>query len=45
MPIDNICVYMAHVSFYVCCSNCVGVRVNFYCIAAVVEDSVLVLEC
>ena len=22
---DNICMYMAHVCFYVCCSDCVGV--------------------
>ena len=21
---DNICMYMAHVCFYVCCSDCVG---------------------
>ena len=24
MPRDNRCVYMAHVCFYVCCSDCVG---------------------
>ena len=23
MPTDNICVYMAYVCFYVCCSDCV----------------------
>ena len=28
MPIDNRCVYMAHVCFYVCCSDCVG---GLYC--------------
>ena len=25
MPRDNRCMYMAHVCFYVCCSDCVGV--------------------
>ena len=25
MPRDNICMYMAHVCFYVGCTNCVGV--------------------
>ena len=24
MPRDNICMYMAYVGFYVCCSDCVG---------------------
>ena len=24
MPRDNRCMYMAHVRFYVCCSDCVG---------------------
>ena len=24
MPSNNICMHMAHVSFYICCSNCVG---------------------
>ena len=33
--------YMAHVCFYVCCSNCVGVCLNFSCVAAVVKDSVV----
>ena len=43
---DNICMYMAHVCFYVCCSDCVGVCGNVYCIAAVVKDSVFcALEC
>ena len=27
--------------FYVCCSDCVGVCGNVYCIAAIVKDSVL----
>ena len=35
-------VYMAHVCFYVCCSDCV----NACCVAAVVQNSVfLALEC
>ena len=37
--------YMAHVCFYVCCSDCVGVCGNVCCVAAVVKDSVLALEC
>ena len=37
---DNICMYMAHVCFYVCCSDCVGVCGNVCCVAAVVKDSV-----
>ena len=40
MPRDNICVYMAHVCFYVCCSDCVGVCGNVCCVAAVVKNSV-----
>ena len=36
---DNRCMYMAHVSFYVCCSDCVGVCGNFCCVAAVVKNS------
>ena len=40
------CVYMAHASFYVCCSDCVAVCRNVCCVAAVVKDSVLLaLEC
>ena len=41
MPRDNRCVYMAHVCFYVCCSDCVGVCGNVCCVAAVVKNSVL----
>ena len=42
MPRDNRCMYMAHVCFYVCCSDC-G---NVCCVPAVVKDSgVLALEC
>ena len=39
MPRDNICMYMAHVCFYVCCSDCGGVCENVYCVAAVVTNS------
>ena len=38
-PRDNRCVYMAHVCFYVCCSDCVGVCGNVCCVAAVVKNS------
>ena len=31
---------MAHVCFYVCCSDCVGVCGNVCCVAAIVKDSV-----
>ena len=37
---DNRCMYMTHVCFYVCCSDCVGVCGNVCCVAAVVKDSV-----
>ena len=43
MPRDNRCMYMAHVCIYVCCSDCVGVCGNVYCVAAVVKDSVFSL--
>ena len=36
---DNRCMYMAHVCFYVCSSDCVGVCGNICCVAAVVKDS------
>ena len=42
---DNRCMYMVHVCFYVCCSDCVGVCGNVCCVAAIVENSVLPLEC
>ena len=46
MPRDNRCMYMTHVCFYVCCSDCMGVCGNVCCVAAVVKDSVfLALEC
>ena len=35
MPRDNRCMYM----FYVCSGDCVGVRGNVCCVAAVVKDS------
>ena len=37
--LDNRCVYMAHVCFYVCCSDCVGVCGNVCCVAVVVKNS------
>ena len=40
IPRDNRCMYMEHVCFYVCCSNCVGVCENVCCVAAVVKNSV-----
>ena len=36
MPRGNRCMYMAHVSCYVCCSDCVVVCGNVCCVAAVV---------
>ena len=43
MPRDNICMYMMHVYFYVCCSDCVGICGNVCCVAAVVKNCVLSL--
>ena len=41
-----VCMYMAHVCFYLCCSDCVGVCGNVCCVAAVVKNSVfLASEC
>ena len=40
---DNRCMYMAQVCFYVCCSDCVGVCGNVYCVAAVVKNNVFIL--
>ena len=31
--------------YVLCCSDCVGIRGNVCCAAAVVKDSVLALEC
>ena len=39
MPRDNRCMYMTHVCFYVCCSDCVGVCWNVCCVVAVVNNS------
>ena len=36
----NRCMYMAHVCFYVCCSDSVGVCGNVCCVAAVVKNNV-----
>ena len=36
----NRCVYMAHVCFYICCSDCVGVCGNVCFVAVVVKNSV-----
>ena len=33
------CMYIAHVCFYICCRDCVGVCGNVCCVAAVVKDS------
>ena len=37
--IDTIDVCIAHVCFYVCCSDCVGVCGNGCCVADIVEDA------
>ena len=39
MPRENRYMYMAHVCFSVCCSDCVRVCGNVSGVAAVVEDS------
>ena len=41
----NRCVYMAHVSLYVYCGDCVGHCGNICCVVAVAKDSVLAFEC
>ena len=43
MPKDNICMYIAHVGFYVCCSDLCGVCGNVCCVAVDVKDSVFSL--
>ena len=46
MPRENRFMYMAHVCFYVCCSDCVGVCGNVCCVAAFVKNSVFLgLDC
>ena len=42
MPKHNICMYMAHVCFYVCCSDCLGV-LEACCVAAVAKYSIFSL--
>ena len=42
--LEIITIYMAYVCFYVCCSDCVGVCGNVYCVAAVAKASVFSLE-
>ena len=42
MPRNNRCMCMAHVCFYFCCSDCVGVCGNA-CVAAIVKNSVFSL--
>ena len=37
MPRDNRCMYMAHVCFYVGCSDCVGVCGNVCCVVDVID--------
>ena len=37
MAKDNICMYMAHACFYVCCSDCVGVCGNVCCVASLLK--------
>ena len=45
MARDNICMYMVHVCFYACSSDCVRVCGNVCCVAVVIKNSVLALEC
>ena len=44
MPRDNRLMYMAHVCFYVCCSDSVEVCGNVCCVAVIVKDSVVSLR-
>ena len=37
MPRDNRCMYMTHVCFYACCSDCVEVCGNVCCVTGVAE--------
>ena len=39
VPRGNRCVYMAHICYYVSCSDCVGVCGNVSCVAGIVKDS------
>ena len=38
--LETIDIYIAHVCFYVCCSECVGVCGNVCCVTAAVKDSI-----
>ena len=40
MPRDNRSMHMAHVCFYVSCSDCVEFCGNVCCVATVLKDSV-----
>ena len=40
MSRNNRSMYMVHVCFYVCCSDCVGFCGNVSLVAAIVENSV-----
>ena len=37
---DNRCMYMAHVCFYVCCSDCLRVCGKVCCVMVIVKNSV-----
>ena len=44
--LENRCMYMEHVCFYVCCSDCVGACGKVCYVAAIVKNSVfLACEC
>ena len=43
IPRDTRYMYMAHVCFYVCCSDCVGVSGNVDCVVGVVEIVIFIL--
>ena len=45
MPRDNRCMYMAHVCFNVCCSDCVGVCENVVVYQPLLKIVFLALEC
>ena len=45
MPRDNICMYMAHVCFYVCCSDCVRSVRMFVVQRPLFKIVFLTLEC
>ena len=45
MPRDNRCMYMAHICFYVWCSDCVGVCGNVCCVAISLDQWDIMLYC